>query len=371
MASVFNRIRPIPFRATASIVLGIATLSFGQEVPTHTFTVTAPADGNPYSVVVVGGDPFSKTPSAVTVDAVLVPVVMQVVETPTDVAMFDPTASNYCDPAAHSAVDRFRDSPLVVANDLKFNGVDVGTWQYVPGFKRAEFWHTNGGQLLDDTIRWTVAAPVTLSAALGKGTVNVGKTGCLYAVVNNGVISDTLKNTVIPKLQKSGVISTAKFALFMTIDVEQLKSDGTCCNNGDHGWIRVNPGDPRQTWGWADYDTHSNVYDGQNGADIKSLSHEIAEWMNNPYYDNAPPEWGYIGEAQGKCVAHFEVGDPINSYLAPKTVKHFVYHLQEFAYFGWFFDGPAGTKYPGAGGAYSSNGTFKGPHNTCPPGGTL
>ena len=42
------------------------------------------------------------------------------------------------------------------------------------------------------------------------------------------------------------------------------------------------------------------------------------------------------------------------------------YRLQELAFFSWFFGGPS----LGTGGKYSSNGTFGGYANLCPPGGT-
>jgi len=361
--------RPIRNTAVFGCLATIAALTVtpairSQEVPVSSFKITAPADSNTYTGVLVGGNPFSKTPAATTIDAVLVPLIVEVVQG-SDVLMFDPTSPNYCGPnAGVSPVDRFRKSPLVVARNLSFNGVNVGKWQYVPAEKRAEFWHMPGGQLLADTIHWTFAAPMTLPSAKSKGaTVKVdASTGCEYAELVNGAISKTITNSLIPQLQKSGTISTSTFVLFMTVDVVQLKSDGTCCNNGDHGAILSSP---PQTFGWAQYDSHG-------GTDIKGLTHEIAEWMNNPFYSNLTPAWGFIGEAATDCVDHLEVGDPMNTDVVPYTSPDgFVYHPQELAFFGWFFDQPGGGKLYGTGGKYSSNGTFIGAHNTCPPGGSF
>jgi hypothetical protein len=54
------------------------------------------------------------------------------------------------------------------------------------------------------------------------------------------------------------------------------------------------------------------------------------------------------------------------------TIDHngYTYNLVELAYFSWFFNART-TPSLGAGGAFSSNGTFKGPANACPPGGTF
>ncbi len=47
----------------------------------------------------------------------------------------------------------------------------------------------------------------------------------------------------------------------------------------------------------------------------------------------------------------------------------YTYNLVELAYFSWFFNAPT-TPSLAASGAFSSNGTFKGPSMACPPGGT-
>ena len=53
----------------------------------------------------------------------------------------------------------------------------------------------------------------------------------------------------------------------------------------------------------------------------------------------------------------------------PITMDGFTYLPQEFAYFSWFFNDPS-TPSLGAGGIFSSDGTFTGPSKACPPGGT-
>jgi hypothetical protein len=83
------------------------------------------------------------------------------------------------------------------------------------------------------------------------------------------------------------------------------------------------------------------------------------------------PAWGSIGEVPaGTCQSNLEVADPLVG--TQVTINHngYSYNLVELAYFSWFFNGQTTPSF-GAGGVFSSNGTFRGPSKTCPPGGTF
>jgi hypothetical protein len=116
-----------------------------------------------------------------------------------------------------------------------------------------------------------------------------------------------------------------------------------------------------------DYDTT-----GQLGTvrDISGPTHEIGEWMNDPLANNLTPAWGHIGQVSG-CQGNFEVGDPLTGTNMPVIkMSGYNYHVQELAFFSWYFN--SGTiPSIGAGGKFSGNGTFKGPSQPCPPGGTF
>jgi hypothetical protein len=55
--------------------------------------------------------------------------------------------------------------------------------------------------------------------------------------------------------------------------------------------------------------------------------------------------------------------------MPPITMNGKEYQMQELAFFSWYFN-EAGAPSVGAGGKFSSNGTFQGPAKACPPGGT-
>jgi len=88
-------------------------------------------------------------------------------------------------------------------------------------------------------------------------------------------------------------------------------------------------------------------------ADTSVLSHELGEWISDPQSQSATPPWGQLPF----CSGVYEVGDPLNQTLMPevKMPNGFTYHLQELAFFSWFYRiSPS----DGVNGWYSNNGTF-------------
>src|SRR5262249_31104402 len=89
-----------------------------------------------------------------------------------------------------------------------------------------------------------------------------------------------------------------------------LTQHGQCCILGYHGAFLNASGAP-QTYVVAGVDSAL-------GLDVEVMSHEIAEWMNNPLVGllngngNAVPPWGSIGQTIG-CQSNLEVGDPLSS----------------------------------------------------------
>ena len=77
--------------------------------------------------------------------------------------------------------------------------------------------------------------------------------------------------------------------------------------------------------------------------------------MNDPFGHNRVPRWGHIGQQPG-CQGNFEVGDPLSGTLAPPIAmpNGFTYHMQELAFFSWFFGAPS----IGVNRWFSNNATF-------------
>ena len=63
-----------------------------------------------------------------------------------------------------------------------------------------------------------------------------------------------------------------------------------------------------------------------------------------------------------RCQANLEVGDPLSGTIFPVTSGTFTYHLQELAFFSWFYRQSPSI---GLNGAYSDQDHFKTPAAAC------
>jgi hypothetical protein len=275
-------------------------------------------------------------------------------------------AQDPCDSSA-TAVSRFQHSPLVQnVTNLTINGINVGTTQFINGFRRAEFWsQINGATAYQNTLSFTTAAESSVSA--GQNGILYGAGCTRLGIVNIYWLDNYLTGTLLPQLANSGVGGTSKFVIFLMRNVVASNSSppsvNSCCILGYHGAT----GSTVQTYSAIEWDT-TGLF-GANTTDAAVSAHEIGEWMDDPLGTNATPAWGGIGQVSG-CQSNLEVGDPLSGKDMPTiTMNGKTYHLQELGFFSWFFN-KLGVGSLGAGGKFSSNGTFSGPSKACPPGGT-
>ncbi len=337
----------------------LAASKSGTTIPMSSYSIVPTKTNGKKALTgtLAGGNPFSNPPTGSAINAVVVPTIFDIGGT-----IFDPTVGNSCD-SGYTAVNRFNLSPLVQpVTNLTFNGVNVGNVQYTDGFMRAEFWNaTQGNPAYSNPINFSTAAPVTIAA--GANGITSGS-GCdLTGVVSRSFLDSQIAS-LLQTLTNSGVISTTKVVLFLTNHVEVSSASpptppgtSTCCYYGYH----AASGSPPQIYAFIDYEP---------GNDVGPAEHQIAELMNDPLVNNATPAWGAVGIVTG-CEGHLEVAHPLVGTGIKKiiTLNGFDYHLPEFAYFSWFFNSPS-TASLGAGGIFSSNGSFVGPSKVCPPGGT-
>ena len=365
-----KKISMIQFAAVAALLSGTTRSFAGDTIPTATYSVSGLGKGSGvHTGLMVGQDPFwiatLQGQPSVTIDVVVIPLVIQILAPDESVAaVFDPTAPDSCDSGV-SAVTRVLQSPLAVKSDLSFNGVSVGNTQYINGFKRAQFWNylpfLSVARGVEDTLNWSVAEPIYQTLYSNQAIVVPEICGD-GGIVSKTVLASLLSGAFVPNLQASKVISPTQLAVFL---VKNIKASGATpptssdCLGGQHLAI----GSPSQTYLWANYATADQTSDDH---DILGLTHELAEWLMDPRADNATPAWNNP-ESAGTCSTKLEVGDPmLHAAVPPALVMNgYSYHVQELAFFSWFFNGPNAPSY-GAGGYFSSNGTFSGPAPACP-----
>jgi hypothetical protein len=115
--------------------------------------------------------------------------------------------------------------------------------------------------------------------------------------------------------------------LYLTNDVLlSSASDGSCCVIGFHGASEVNGhgtgsthgngNQPVQTYAWASW-VQPGIYSRPDGGsdwalqDIHALSHEIAEWADDPFVNNKVEPWLTPTAPQYGCTSVLETGDPV------------------------------------------------------------
>ena len=315
-----------------------------------TYKATATVGSTSYTYTMVGQNPAKQvTNASTTVNAELIPLIMKFSSGNT----WDPTQADSCDPSA-TPLARVQASPLVVGHAWTWGGTAIGSGQVTDAFQRAEFWKYAQPAGINPTYGVTLNVS-TLPAV----TVNVpdayaatASSGCgnnLLGATDINWLNSYLQTTVLPSLSSKGVGPTTLPIFVLHNFVEYIKTTSNCCVLGYHSAHSTTSG--IQTYSVGMYD-NSGYFAGSS--DISALSHELAEWQNDPYGKNPTPSWGHIGQVPG-CQKNLEVGDPLSGTLFTDTVGGFTYHPQELAFFSWFYH--QGTSL-GVNGWYSDQGTF-------------
>ncbi|MET3107934.1 hypothetical protein AAKU67_003894 [Oxalobacteraceae bacterium GrIS 2.11] len=344
------------------------------------YSFTSPRDGNLYSGSIVGTDP-RLVARATNVEVVLIPLRIELTNSAGVVfRRFDPTSpdtgclgGNVTDALSNTLA-----SPLFspVPNYM-INGVNMGNTSFIDAFQRAQFWqNATGGALVSAkpgfhlNLTTTVAPKQTISLvddvngsaaaftfAGDCGANNAAEDNPKAVAVVDINLIDAKLNDIIANLN----LSKNKFAFFVTY--RTYMSEGApgdlsqCCYLGYHSADYASPANPGQTYGIAVYD---NVL---FEPDISVLSHELLEWINDPSGFNLVPAWGNTGQVGSGCQDNLETGDPFSGTYMPGVMmpNGVTYHAQENAFFSWFM----GPVFTGAGGKFSSNGSFTQTASAC------
>jgi hypothetical protein len=364
----------IPYDGTPGQAL--AASRKGGTIAMSSFSNTATKDGKTYTDVIVGDSPYSSKLNTTTVDVLVVPLVVTIGTT-----TFDPTAPSSCIAGDLTPLSAFEASPIFkpVAFDGKaatghaalVNGVDVGKTTYPDAMRRAEFWSLVGASKYHTKFRVTVNAPYVISASTVQNTLGGGhaiSTGCdPIGVLPLGKFQSFVGTTILPSLTAA---TPKTFVLLLAKDIVTSDSNELNCDNGCEIGYHSSVGRPPETFGVAEYDTTSRFWSSPGIKDISIIAHEVGEWLDDPLVSNPTPAWGGIGQVSG-CQRNWEVGDPLTGTDFPAIAMSngVSYNPQELAFYSWYYNAEAIASI-GAGGKFSMNGTFGGPSQPCPPGGT-
>ena len=351
-----------PPRFTALPLKGVsagglkAQIAAGATVKTWSSSINSPLGGT-FTYRMIGKTPLVKQSDPVTnVTADIIPVKLKFADSG---VTFDPTKSDPgCLNGNGSADSLFRASSIFGKHSYTVGGTNLGTVQYLDGFQREEFakyilksgapnpgYHVNLSPVSNEPAQLVnVPSGVGVTASGGCGGAAVGE-------LDISSWDSFLQSTLLPSLISKGEVKPTQFPVFLFYNVV-MTNGGNCCIIGYHSAFQASGG--VQTYATSDY-ISKGLFPGSM-TDIYSASHEVGEWMDDPFVNNATPAWGHIGQVMG-CQANLEVGDPLSGTpaVAVKMPNGDTYHNQELAFRDWFYR----TKSVGLNGWFSSRGTFK------------
>jgi len=243
------------------------------------------------------------------------------------------------------------DSPIF--QDAQF---ESGKTQYGDAIQRAEFWgqveslNAPGYHVLLDQPR--LAPTQTIVVPQNQGTEFTGS----VSQAPIGLVSYSWWSSRIQNLVSSLKIDPRTVPVFLTYNtLLYIQSPSNCCVIGYHGGASSANGNGVQqvnTYMWASW-TDPKIFSVPI-EDINALSHEMAEWMNDPFVQNVVPAWSVPSEPQYGCSNYLEVGDPLVGVVFTVTTNGYKYHPQDEAFLPWFAK-TSSTSYKGR---YTYLGTF-------------
>jgi hypothetical protein len=276
--------------------------------------------GGPVSFTMVGTN-ATNTNTSTTVPVFLVPIKMVYGRTNGN-HTFDPATAKVAN--GQTVVNNIISSPVFNPGvNFTQGGVNLGTTQYLDAFQRGNFWstvssHSNYHVLLGTP---TVLAEQTINVSSSNGRVINNPFGSgIVGLYDINAFDANLQSYI----RKFTQINPGVLPLFITYDV-YLTQGGGCCIGGYHNANGAQPGG--QTYSHATYVDSPGAF----SQDVSALSHEIGEWVDDPFVDN-------LVNCQDNGI--LEDGDPLennpNFGDFPYTLGGFTYHLQSLVFLGYF-----------------------------------
>jgi len=223
-----------------------------------------------------------------------------------------------------------------------------GVMQFADAVQRAQFnrtaspeWHTLLGKP-------EILKPLRIVVPRGSARVYRNpSTGVLYAIVDTDFFLSHLNTMIqLEHFQPDALAIAITSNVFLSPQADIKK----CCVLGFHTSFDV--GELAQlkfvqTFIWASWVEQGIL--GTSLADVTPMSHEISEWMNNPFGSNVVPAWQVPNSSS--CQSNLETGDPLATMPNagyPVLIDGFTYHPQNQVMMQWFQRGSASDAIDGA-----------------------
>ena len=213
----------------------------------------------------------------------------------------------------------------------------AGYTQFGDAIQRAEFFHAMSADWHTVLDAPQMLKPVNIDVPRGSATLyRMRSSGAIFAVVDEGFFISHL-NTII-QLENLDV-NALPIALTANVFLAPGADIRNCCVLGFHTSFDAGERDNVQlvqTFIWASW-IDTGIFSG-TVADVTAMSHEISEWLNDPFSSNVVPSWQFPNTNSG-CQNNMETGDPITSFQHagfPVIIDSFTYHPQNETLIQWF-----------------------------------
>lgn len=283
-----------------------------------------PDNGVTYGYNMVGADPYSCTGPgcSVTIEVDITPIIVNIDGlTFSGEDILDGTLASplFMDNDYGSTVAATNSAYARGAGGVLSQGDRKRMLQLQDAIMRAQFNKTgNSGYHL--ILVPVVMPPVTVNIPQNEGTLLQSGRGVVFADVNISWWS-----SFVQQLETSA--DPTHLPLYLTNNVMLYigQNPFNCCVIGYHGTQAAGDGGGSannqgnaavQTFAWASWvqpGLYSHANGGTNWAlqDIHAISHEIAEWADDPFVDNAVEPWLTPTAPQYGCSGLLETGDPV------------------------------------------------------------
>lgn len=318
-------------------------------IPNWGSSFTDPTNGVTYAYSMVGANPASN--SSTTVPFVIIPMDFTFASAPAGV---DPTLAGSSKVDATIASPMFTGTanigkasktasaaPAGVAPQPRMEQEPSDTTQIGDAFVRAQWNKVGTGYhvLLGSP---TVLPAASIAVPSNQGFMLVGSVS--HARI--GLMSYSWFSSQLHNLMNSLHISPTVVPLFLVYDTFlYIQTTSNCCVLGYHGATSSINGNGKQqinTYMFASY-SEQGIFSSNPGdkisyiQDIHALSHEVSEWLDDPFINNAVNPWLTPTAPQYGCTSDLEVGDPVVGYGFTVTMPSgATYHPEDEVFYSWF-----------------------------------
>jgi hypothetical protein len=357
---------------------GVVPLRSIRTIPYWASSFTDPTNGATYPFTMVGTDP--STPAGqvtTTVPTEIIPLKLKFVAGNQKVSALN--FDTYVATAVAASMDASGDaastasSPMFSPADFPLSG-DSGV-QYGDAIMREQFgkvgtdYHVGlGGPKILPT--------VTINVPQNQGVAVYNSRGVLVSRVDYNWFSAQLGN-LLGQLH----IDPRTLPVFLTHNAVLYAGNNylACCVIGYHGAsgsVSGNGTQAVQTYVYAAYLTPSTFWGfpdrGRGFSDIHAVSHEVSEWMADPFITNGVQPWFASTAPQYGCTGLLETGDPVLGFWFPLSgnpdaAAGNLWHPQDEVFLNWFArDGESPALAPSDGSYTFMGGDPGGPLFTSP-----